>query len=136
MYWKTFDWKSQKVGQKGEILNKTDYKCGFCKGTGLMPSKKSTRCPACLGAATVKVSSPAVICAYCNGEGRSFLNRDLTCIICKGKGVVSVSSRDIEPCPVCKGRGRERGVDLPCLICKGKGVVEKKDENLALSNEQ
>jgi len=32
MYWKTFDWKNQKVGQKGEVLNKTSYKCGFCKG--------------------------------------------------------------------------------------------------------
>ena len=126
MYWKTFDWKSQKVGQKGETLTKTVYKCGFCKGTGFMPSKKSTRCPACLGAGNVKVPSPAVICGYCNGEGRSFLNRDLTCLICKGKGVVGVSSKNIEICPTCKGRGREKGVGLPCLMCKGKGVVPKK----------
>ncbi|MFH1519619.1 MAG: hypothetical protein ABIE75_03505 [Candidatus Omnitrophota bacterium] len=90
-----------------------------------MPSKKSTRCPACLGDGTVKVSSPAVICAYCNEEGRSFLNRELTCIICKGKGVVSVSSKDIETCPACKGRGREKS-GLPCLTCKGKGAVPKK----------
>jgi len=82
-----------------------------------MPSKKSTRCPACSGTGTVKVSSPAVICAYCNGEGRSPLNRDLTCLICKGKGVVSVSSKDIESCPVCKGRGSEKGAALPCSIC-------------------
>ena len=26
MDWKTFDWKSQKVGQKGEVLTKTVYK--------------------------------------------------------------------------------------------------------------
>lgn len=126
MYWKTFDWKSQKVGRKGEVLTKAVYKCGFCKGTGLMPSKKNTRCPGCLGAGTVKVPSPAVICAYCNGKGRSFLNRDLSCIICKGKGVVSINTKNIDACPTCKGRGREKGVDLPCLNCKGKGVIPKK----------
>lgn len=123
MYWKTFDWKSHKVGQKGEVLNKTVYKCGFCKGAGLMPSKRSTKCPSCLGKGTIKVSSPAVICAYCNGEGRSFLNRDLSCIICGGKGVVSINSKNIESCPTCKGRGRRKGVDLPCLMCRGKGVT-------------
>lgn len=90
-----------------------------------MPSQKGTRCPACLGAGNIKVPSPAVICAYCNGEGRSFLNRDLTCIVCKGRGVVSVSSKDIEICPTCKGRGREKGSNLPCLICKGNGVIAK-----------
>jgi len=124
MHWKSFNWKSQKAGQKGEVLTKAIYKCGFCKGAGLMPSRKSTRCPACLGKGTVKVPPPAVICAYCNGEGRSYLNRDLTCIICKGKGVLGISSKDIEICSTCNGRGREKGVDLPCLICKGKGVKE------------
>ena len=32
MDWKTYDWQSQKVGQKGEALKRNDYKCGFCKG--------------------------------------------------------------------------------------------------------
>ena len=125
MDWKTFDWKSQKAGQKGEVLTKTFYKCGFCKGKGLTLSR-TTKCPVCLGKGTVTVASPAVICAYCDGEGRSFLNRDLTCIICRGKGVVSVSSKDIEICPTCKGRGKKKGVDLPCLTCEGKGVIPKK----------
>ena len=126
MYWKTFNWKSQKVGQKGEVLTKTSYKCGFCKGTGLMPSKKFTTCPVCLGNGTVKVVPPAIICGYCGGKGRSFLNRDLICIICKGKGVVNISSKNIEVCPTCKGRGREKGADLHCLTCKGKGVITKR----------
>ena len=128
--WKTFDYKSKKPGKKGEVLNKDIYRCGFCSGRGFAPSKKSTQCPACLGAGTIKVKSPAVICAYCNGEGRSFLNRDLTCIICKGKGVVPIESREIQICNVCKGMGRERGSSLPCLKCKGKGVIllEKKDK--------
>ena len=126
MIWKTFDWKSHKIGRKGEALYKTRYKCGFCKGKGLMPSKVSIRCPACSGVGTVKISSPAVICAYCNGGGRSFLNRDLTCLICKGIGVVNVGSKDIESCPVCNGNGREKGATLPCLTCRGKGVVPKK----------
>ena len=76
--WKTFDYKSKKPGKKGEVLNKDIYRCGFCSGRGFAPSNKRTKCPVCLGAGTVKVSSPAVVCAYCNGKGRSFLNRDLT----------------------------------------------------------
>ena len=75
---------------------------------------------------SVKVPTPAVICAYCNGAGRSFSNRDLTCIICKGKGVIDIRDVDIDMCPTCKGKGREKGTDLPCLVCKGKGVVSKK----------
>ena len=42
-----------------------------------------------------------------------------------GRGVVSVSSKNIEICPTCKGRGKERGENLPCLICGGKGVVAR-----------
>lgn len=125
MDWKTFDWRSQKVGKKGEVLNKTVYKCGFCKGTGLMPSK-TTRCLVCLGKGMVKVTAPAVICAYCNGQGRSLLNRDLSCMICKGKGVVTISGKNIVSCPKCKGRGREKGRDVPCSTCKGKGVIPAK----------
>lgn len=34
MSWKTFDWSRQKIGRKGEILNKVVYRCGFCKGMG------------------------------------------------------------------------------------------------------
>ena len=125
MEWKVFDWKSQKVGQKGEVLNRNDYRCGFCKGKSIVSHNKAIKCPACRGAGTVRVLGLAVICAYCNGEGRAPLNRDLTCNVCKGNGVVSVSSKDIEICPTCKGRGRERGGNLPCLICGGKGVVAR-----------
>ncbi len=124
MEWKTYDWRNQKVGQKGKVLTKVTYKCGFCKGQGLMSSKRS-RCSVCLGNGIVKVAAPAVICAYCNGEGRSYLNRELTCIVCKGKGIVSVSSKDIEICSACKGRGKKTGAGLPCMECKGKGVIAK-----------
>lgn len=126
MDWKTFDWKNQKIGQKGEILTKTTYKCGFCKGRGFMPSQKNTRCPVCLEPGIVSLPSPVVICAYCNGEGRSYLNRDLRCIVCRGKGVVGVESKDIEICSTCQGKGRERGGGLPCLMCKGRGVVTRR----------
>jgi len=125
MDWETFDWKSQRSGQKGKVLTKTVYRCGFCKGTGFRPSQRNTRCPVCREPGRVNVRPPAVICAYCNGGGRAYLNRDLTCLVCKGKGVVSVASKDIKICPTCKGRGREKGGGLPCLTCKGKGVVKK-----------
>ena len=123
--WKTFDYKSKKPGKKGEVLNKHIYRCGFCGGRGFMPSKKSTKCPACLGAGTIKVQPPAVICAYCNGTGESHINTDLPCIVCAGKGIIGVHTKHVEICPTCKGRGREKGGSLPCLACRGKGVIVK-----------
>ena len=125
MEWKTFDWKSQRAGQRGEVLNKNTYRCGFCSGKGFMPSKKNTRFSVCLGDGTVEVEPPVVICAYCNESGKSQLNSDLTCIVCSGRGVVSVKTSQIEICPACKARGREKGANLPCLTCSGKGVVTK-----------
>jgi len=126
MKWKTFDYKSKKPGRKSEVLTKTIYRCGFCSGKGFMPSKKSTKCPACLGAGTIKVQPPAVICAYCKASGKSHINTDLTCIVCRGSGIVSVGTSKVEVCPSCQGKGREKGESLPCLICRGKGVVTKK----------
>ncbi|MFH1961926.1 MAG: hypothetical protein ABIJ30_03470 [bacterium] len=125
MDWKTFDWKNQKIGKKGNILTKTTYKCGFCMGTGIAPCRRNIPCPVCSGQGIVNVSPPAVICAYCNGQGKSYLNKDLSCIVCRGKGVVAVENKNIETCLDCNGKGRERG-GLPCLICKGKGVVLKR----------
>jgi len=126
MDWKTFDWKTQLPWQKGKVLNKTIYKCAFCKGKGFIPSKRNASCLVCSANGVVSIAAPAVICAYCNGEGRSYLNRELTCIICEGKGIVGVETNDIEICSTCRGKGRERGSSLPCIICKGKGVIVKK----------
>jgi len=125
MDWKAYDWQSQKVGQKGEVLTRNDYRCGFCKGKGIISHNKAIRCPGCAVAGTVRIPGFVTICAYCNGDGRAHLNRNIPCSVCKGKGVVSIESKDIEICPVCKGIGRERGSSLPCLKCKGKGVVAK-----------
>ncbi len=123
MKWKTFDFKSQKAGRRGEVLNKHIYRCGFCSGKGFAPSKKDTSCPACFGAGTIKVQPPVVICAYCNGSGKSHLNTDLSCSVCRGKGVVSVQTSQVEMCPTCRGKGREKGGNLPCLTCRGIGVI-------------
>ncbi|MFH1860869.1 MAG: hypothetical protein ABH870_07675 [bacterium] len=131
MEWKTFDWKNKEAVRKGEILTKTVYRCGFCKGTGLAPSQRFTKCPVCLGDGSVRVTPPAIICAYCNRKGSSRLNRDLPCIVCRGKGVVSISSKDIQICPDCKGKGRKRGSELSCLTCKGKGVIPIKGNSSA-----
>lgn len=125
MEWRTFNFKSQKAGKKGEVLNKHIYRCGFCGGRGFMPSKKGIKCPACLGAGTIKVQPPAVICAYCNGTGESHINTDLPCIVCAGKGIMGVHTKHVEICSTCKGRGREKGGSLPCLVCRGKGVIVK-----------
>ena len=125
MDWKTYDWQSQKVGQKGEALKRNDYRCGFCKGKGIISHNKAIRCPGCAGAGTIRITGFVTICAYCNGGGRAPLNRDIPCSVCKGKGVVPIEGKDIEACPVCKGSGRERGSSLSCLKCRGKGVVAK-----------
>lgn len=127
--WRIYDWQSQKVAQKGEVLNGGVYPCGFCKGKGLIPRKKSTRCSVCSGTGKISIAGPAVICGYCNGNGSSHLNRELTCIICKGKGVVTIGSNNIEICTSCNGRGREKGMNLPCSVCKGIGAAVRKDED-------
>lgn len=122
--WKTYDFKSQKVGEKGKVLNKNIYKCGFCSGKRFVPSKRNIVCPVCLGNGAIKIKPPVVICAYCNGSGKSKVNADLVCSVCRGKGVVSVPTAYVETCSVCRGSGREKESNLPCLKCKGKGVKE------------
>ena len=126
MSWKSIEWDKQRIGKRGEILTRASYRCGFCRGTGLLSSQKGIKCPVCLGDGKANVESPAVICAYCNGTGKRHPRTTLTCAVCRGKGVISVGTKQIKPCPTCKGIGRERGKTLPCLTCKGTGVVTKK----------
>ena len=125
MTWKVYNWQNQKVGQKGEVLDRNDYRCGFCKGKSILSHNKAIRCTSCAGVGTVRIPGPVVICAYCNGTGRAHLNKNIPCSVCKGKGVVSIGSKDVEACPLCKGGGKEHGSSLPCLKCKGKGVIAK-----------
>lgn len=126
MSWQTMELDQQSIGRRGEILTRDVYRCGFCKGTGLLSSQKGIKCPVCSGAGQAHVQSPAVICAYCNATGKRYPRTTLTCTVCRGNGVVSVGTSRIETCPACKGIGRERGKTLPCLTCKGTGVVAEK----------
>jgi DnaJ-class molecular chaperone len=121
MDWKIFDPRSQKIGQKGEVLNKMVYRCRYFKSSGLISSKGNVRCPDCLGSRTVRTSAPAVICASYDGEGRAYLHKNLICNVCKG--IINIESEKIVNCPVCKGTGRERDNGLSCLNCRGKAVV-------------
>lgn len=126
MSWQTVEVSRRKIGIRGEVLNKTTYRCGFCMGTGLMSAQKGIKCPVCLGSEMANVKSPAVICAYCNGTGRRHQRTTLTCTVCRGAGVVSIGTSHPKTCPVCRGIGRERGKTLPCLTCRGTGVVSSK----------
>jgi len=126
MSWGIIDVNKQSMGKRGEILTRAVYRCGFCRGTGLLSSKKGIKCPVCLGNGKANVKSPAVICAYCNGTGKRHPRTTLTCTVCRGRGVVSVETSEVKTCPTCKGIGRERGRTLPCLTCKGTGVIPKK----------
>ncbi|MEK6652452.1 MAG: hypothetical protein AABY50_05930, partial [Nitrospirota bacterium] len=83
--------------------------------------------PVCRGEGTISIKAPAVLCAFCKGSGKPYPTMNITCTACMGKGVVSVSSKDIETCPTCKGKGREKSSNLPCLMCRGKGVVTRKE---------
>jgi len=122
MNWVSYDFKRQKAGAPGEVLDRITYPCGFCKGTGIPPSKKSGACPVCAGKGTVDVGPRAVVCAYCRGAGTSILNRSLSCPVCRGKGVVQVTGRTISACAACRGSGRAGATRLPCTACHGVGV--------------
>ena len=127
MNWRTYDWKNQKVGQRGEVLDRGDYRCGFCKGTGIVSTTKASGCHVCSGTGRALLPGWAVICAYCNGTGRAHLNKDIPCNICRGHGVVAIERNDVATCAACKGQGRAHSSGLPCLTCKGKGVMTKKE---------
>jgi len=40
MSWQTMEWNKQSIGRRGEILTEDVYRCGFCKGMGVISKKK------------------------------------------------------------------------------------------------
>lgn len=109
---------------KFKILQKEEYTCGFCKGSGVQSSRSFSdlKCPVCHGKGIVKVKPPAIKCPYCNGTGERSRGSNTTCPVCGGKGFVSVKL-PLQLCPECGGTGTTRGSDLPCTKCGGKGVI-------------
>lgn len=51
---------------------------------------------------------------------------------------MSVQTSQVEMCPTCRGKGREKGGNLPCLTCRGIGVIIniiKRKESFSHSSE-
>lgn len=71
-----------------------DWKCAFCKGSGIQPRSFASRCMACRGKGDVEFDEPVMLCPSCKGKGRippSFL---LSCIQCRGIGVAKIKERE------------------------------------------
>jgi len=131
MEWHPYRLKGDRRGVAGQILKGEEFRCAFCKGTGILQKTKS-RCPVCRGQGVVKVSPPAIVCAYCKGRGDFPVRSNITCTVCGGKGVVSVPEA-IDVCPECRGTGAASDSKLPCLMCRGKGVVSTSEYGEAIT---
>jgi len=40
MSWRTIEWGEQSIGRRGEILTRHVFRCGFCRGTGVVSTKR------------------------------------------------------------------------------------------------
>jgi molecular chaperone DnaJ len=72
--------------------------CATCDGSGSKPGSRPVTCPACHGAGEVRHTSGSVL-------GMQFATVT-TCDRCSGRGAI-----ESNPCPNCKGTGRERRHD-------------------------
>jgi molecular chaperone DnaJ len=74
-------------------VSRTEH-CPQCQGTGSKPGTQPVRCPTCNGAGQVRRVQASVFGRFTNIT---------TCPQCHGEGSVIT-----EPCPRCRGSGRER----------------------------
>jgi len=72
--------------------------CSACEGSGSKPGSRPATCPACRGAGEIRHTSSSVF-------GMQFATVT-TCDRCNGRGAI-----ESNPCPNCKGTGRERRHD-------------------------
>lgn len=76
-------------------------KCDKCRGSGNV--QKTTKCPACQGLGTTKITlggkiEPQNKCKMCNGSGKALV--DEKCYVCKGSGslfICDLCDRSTEP---------------------------------------
>ena len=72
--------------------NYSTWKCPYCQGTGISPSGKSERCPACRGMKAFEadiVSTLLATCGRCAGTGRiNYMGNWSVCPNCKGSGKI------------------------------------------------
>ena len=124
MEWEIYGYRDKRPAT-GQILREGSLTCAYCKGTGLIPDTRGSKCHICRGEGTSHIEGPVVRCPFCNGRGVSKVSSRAACPVCKGKGVVPVVE-PVEVCPRCHGKGRELKSKFPCRTCKGRGVVTGK----------
>ena len=74
-------------------LSRTEY-CSTCHGTGSKPGSQPTRCPNCNGTGQVRRVQQSIFGRFATTT---------TCSKCQGEGSIIK-----EPCPHCKGNGKEK----------------------------
>lgn len=92
----TLSFEEAVFGCEKEIEIRRTEICSQCQGTGSKPGSQPSRCPACNGTGQVRRSQQSLFGRFINVT---------TCDRCHGDGRLIT-----DPCPQCRGSGRERQV--------------------------
>jgi molecular chaperone DnaJ len=110
----TINFEEAAFGAEKKIdINRVEA-CSICRGSGAKPGTQPVRCVNCNGSGQVRRVQQSVFGRFTNVA---------TCPRCHGEGTVVA-----EPCPQCKGVGRERfnrslNVKIPAGVDDGAQVV-------------
>ncbi|MFZ5433357.1 MAG: molecular chaperone DnaJ [Calditrichota bacterium] len=109
---------SQGVSKKIKV--KRYVPCQECGGSGARKGTAKTQCPTCHGTGQVRQVSRTFLGQFVNIQ---------TCPQCHGQGQITQ-----DPCPACKGEGRERdeavlNVDIPAGVAAGQYLTLRNEGN-------
>lgn len=101
-------------GTEKEVKISRIESCSVCRGPGSKPGMDPVRCPSCNGAGQIRRVQQSVFGRFTNIA---------TCSRCHGLGTIIT-----EPCPQCKGSGKERQertvkVRIPAGVDEGAQIV-------------
>jgi molecular chaperone DnaJ len=110
----TITFEEAVFGSEKEVKISRIENCSLCHGIGSKPGVDPVRCPACNGTGQIRRVQQSVFGRFTNIT---------TCSRCRGAGTI-IS----EPCPQCRGSGRERverkvKVRIPAGVDNGAQVV-------------
>ncbi len=90
----TITFEEAAFGCEKEIGISRAENCSLCRGVGCKPGSQPSRCPACNGSGQVRRTQQSIFGRFTNIT---------TCSQCHGEGRIIT-----EPCPQCRGTGREK----------------------------
>lgn len=107
-------------GVSKKIKVKRYVPCQECGGSGARKGTSKTQCPTCHGTGQVRQVSRTFLGQFVNIQ---------TCPQCHGQGQITQ-----DPCPACKGEGRERdeavlNVDIPAGVAAGQYLTLRNEGN-------